>query len=282
MEPTKREPIASAPVSVVLVAHDAGGDLEEAVQSWLQFLGELQRPYEILLVNDGSSDGTCAQADAVAGQHSQVRVFHHPQHRGLGAALGTGFAAAGHPLLAYSLANKQYRPADLKKLLEAIDQVDLVVGYRVWRPAPLWRQWLDRLRGLVFRVVFGVTPEPRDCWLGPAGYARRCLARWIFGVRVPDPECAFALCRRSIFSRIPLQSDSDLALVEILAKANFLGLWMACAPVSWIPPAVPASPRTRDMRTKARREIWRLLAHADFGPAVLSEKGDLGKSRKTF
>jgi hypothetical protein len=111
--------------------------------------------------------------------------------------------------------------------------------------------------------------DAREVYFGRAGFARRWLARWLFGVRVRDPECLFTLCRRSIFARIPVQSDGDFAPIEILAKANFLGAWLSEVPVSWIPPAVAEPLPSKEARKRARHEIRRLLRHPDFGPPVL-------------
>jgi glycosyltransferase involved in cell wall biosynthesis len=269
MDPSPRPPIATAPISIVLTARNEAADLEEVIRGWLSVLDELQRPYEIIVVNDGSSDNTAALADALAAQRPQLRVLHHPAPRGLGAALRTGIAEAKHPLLLYTVCNKEYQPADLNRLLEHIDKVDVVTGYRVWRPIPTWRLWLDALyRGFV-RLVFGLSKEPLDCWLGTRHYGPRWLARWIFGVRVRDPECLFTLCRRAIFARMPIQTDGDFAPVEILAKANFLACWLAEVPVSWIPPTRAEAPLGKAARKQARREIWLLFHHPDFGPAAV-------------
>src|SRR5437667_47210 len=82
---------------------------------------------------------------------------------------------------------------------------DLVAGYRVGLPVPGWLSLWDGCRRLLTRVLLGVTREPRDCWPGLAGWRRRWLARWVFGIRVQDPECPYRLYRREIFGRMPIQ-----------------------------------------------------------------------------
>src|SRR5262249_42578980 len=149
-----------------------------------------------------------------------LRVLHHVAPLGFGAALRAGVAAARQPLLATSTGDRQYQPADLRGLLERIDKVDLVTGYRCWRPVPRLLRWLGAVYRLAVRVLFGISLEPLPCWLGEQGQKKRWLARWVFGVRVHDVECAFRLYRRQIFARIPIQSNGPFALVEILAKAN--------------------------------------------------------------
>jgi hypothetical protein len=267
-EPSERPPIASAPLSVVLLAQNDALEIDEVVTAWVSHLKELGREHEILLVDDGSSDNTPVQADKLAERFSSVRVLRQAAPRGTGAALHSGIAAAQYPLLFYTTCDKQYHPADLARLLETIDKVDLVTGYRVGRPLPGWLIWWDRLFRLFVRVLFGISQEPVDCWLGWAGWPRRWLGRWVFGVRVRDQECAFRLFRRYIFARIPIQTR-DFAHVEILAKANFLGCWMAEVPVTCLPGRAKKQARSREAARAARQEIRDLFRRPDFGPVEL-------------
>src|SRR5437660_12364639 len=110
MDAAARPPIATEPLSVVLPAHNAAADVEEVVRSWIALVDELKHASQILLVDDGSTDDTGARAEGLALQFPQLHVLRHATRRGLGAALRTGIAAAKHPLLFYTLCNKQYQP----------------------------------------------------------------------------------------------------------------------------------------------------------------------------
>jgi glycosyltransferase involved in cell wall biosynthesis len=238
-DPFERPPIANERLSIVLLARNVEVDVEDVVRAWMAHLEGLGREYEIILVDDGSDDRTGDIAEGLAAHHSRVSVFRHPTAKGTGAALRTGLGAARLPLLFYADASSSYQPADLGLLLEAIDKVDLVSGYRVWQTPR--RQ--SRLSGLAVR------------W----------LARLLFGVRLRDPECSFKLIRRSAFARIPLQSDGAFAHTEILAKANFLGCLMAEVPISYrehSKKVCPALPRRHG-------EVWRVFSRPDFGPPIL-------------
>jgi hypothetical protein len=267
-EPHERLPISSAPISAALLAHNASVDTDEVVTAWIKMLDGLDRDYELLLVNDGSTDDTGLQADAAAARWPRLRVFHHSGRLGMGVSLRTAIAAARYPLFFYTTCDKQFQPADLQRLLDKIDKVDLVSGYRIGPHVPGWLVWFDRLYQLFARVVFGVALEPRTSWLGWAGLRRRLLARWIFGVRLRDSECAFRLFRRELLQRFPIQSNGSLAQIEIIAKANFLGAWMAEAPVTRLPrpgivdSAGPDSPQT------FREEVGRLFKRPEFAVAV--------------
>jgi glycosyltransferase involved in cell wall biosynthesis len=269
----ERPPIAKEPISLILVAHNPGPDLEVVLRAWTSFLDSLKRPFEVILVNDGSTDDTAMQADMLASRSSRLRVIHHATRQGIGDALRSGIPVAQYPLLAYSTCDRQYQPNDLQRHLDLIDKVDVVIGYRNWLPVPPLLQALGKLyRGLV-RVVFGIPLEPLPCWLGDHGQLKRWLARWAFGVRIRDVECALRLFRRSVFARIPVQSHGPFAQVEILAKANFLGCWMAEAQVSYQPPAQPGVQAFAKPTDSFLAEAYRLLSDPYFGPAVLPGDG---------
>jgi hypothetical protein len=270
-EPQERPPISTEPLSVVLLARNAGFGLVEVISSWMAFLDSLNRDYEIVLVDDSGSDGTAAVADALAPAFPRLRVLHHDGPQGIGASLRTGIAAAQKPLLFYTFCDKQYQPAELCRLLEAIDKVDLVIGYRVGGKLPFWLVWWDHLSRLVMRVLLGLACEPRTTQLGWEGWWRRCAARSLFGLRLKDPECAFQLFRRQIFARIPIQSDGPLGQIEILAKANFLGCWMTEVPVTCLPIKGPREDIAFSAK-KTRQEAWALFHHPDFGPAFLAQE----------
>jgi glycosyltransferase involved in cell wall biosynthesis len=264
-------PIATEPISLVLPAHNAAPLLAQVLSEWKTYLDNLHREYEILLVDDGSTDGTAEQAAEQGKSNPQLRVLGHGQGRrlGYGAALRTGIAAARFPLLATSTCDRQYDPADLGRLLGQMDQVELASGYRLHQQPPRWLRWLNGLYRGFLRLVFGSAPPPSPTWLGWSGFGRRLAARWVFGVRVHDPECAFRLYRRELLSRIPIQANGTFAKVEILAKANFLGAWMTEEPVSYTPPARPEEAVDSSEGDK-RGEAYQVFKKPDFGPPLTS------------
>jgi glycosyltransferase involved in cell wall biosynthesis len=238
----ERPPIAQAPISLVVPVWNDEAAVEEVLRGWSAHLNGLGRDYEILVVDDGSSDRTAALAEAVAADSGRVQILRHPEHKGVGAALRTGIAAAGHPLLAITDCDSLYQPADLNLLLDAIDKVDLAVGYRVGAGAPA--------RGLAERLYGG-------------------FIRTVFAVRLKDPDCPLKLHRRSSFARIPIQSNGRFVHAEIIAKANFLGCLMTEVALPERARTRPAPLLTQGTIRERMREAHRVFHHPNFGPAVL-------------
>jgi len=245
LEPDERPPIATEPISVVLPAHNAENCLDKTIGEWVACLESRRQDYEILLVDDGSTDRTGELADSLSQRHSRLRLLRHPARRGFGAALGTGLEVARHPLLCYTLCGGSYRASDLADLLKWIDKVDLVVGYR----SHAGRPWLRRLGGVAYRL----------------------LLRLVFALRLKDPRCTYLLARRSIFRRIRLQSTGPFAHAEVLAKANSLGCLMTDAPVSYRPPSAGEEQMAHGSVRDTWSEAWGVISDPDFGPAFLPE-----------
>jgi glycosyltransferase involved in cell wall biosynthesis len=243
-------PIASQPLSVVLLTRNQAASLEATLAAWVTFLNGLDRDYELIVVDDGSTDGTGELAEKLATGYRHVVVRRHAQVQGEGAGLRSALLAARHPLFFYTLGDSHYAPADLGRLLRKrtdprkplfeIDQVHLLSSYRSGQSIPWPWRILGHLWRLLLRVMFGQAPERLPGWLGWKRHALAVLVRILFGVRYHDVTCPFRLLRREIFARFPLQSDGAFVHVEILAKANYLGLMMG--------EEVPLEP--------ARRVIW--------------------------
>jgi glycosyltransferase involved in cell wall biosynthesis len=248
-------PIAKSPISALLPLFNAAAYLEQTVGDWTAHLDGLKQDYELLLVDDGSTDRTIALAEALASRQAHIRLLRHAARQGIGAVVRTGLAAATHPLFFCTDFADPYPAAGLDKLLEVIDQVDLVSGYRCWEPGVPGRpfRWCTR-------TMFGVEAAPRDF---PRRLARRLPVRILFALRLTDVTCGFRLYRRSVLERIPIQSNGPFAQVEILAKANFLGCMMTEVPVLFRPRGPVETPES-DLR-QSYREARQVFFHPEFG-----------------
>src|SRR4051794_37422407 len=129
-DPAERSPIAQSPLSVLLLAPPGAPDLAASLESWDTLLAGLGRPYEILFSPTGADEPGKAPPETSASNRPAVRVLPPPKVRGVGAAIRAGLARAHHPLFVYAECSGRYPPAELGKLLEVIDHVDLVSGVR--------------------------------------------------------------------------------------------------------------------------------------------------------
>jgi glycosyltransferase involved in cell wall biosynthesis len=280
-EPPKLKPIASEPLSVVLLAHNPGGPLESIVGAWSASLDKHGRDYELLLVDDGSSDGSGERAVQLTERYPRLKVLHHETQQGEGAALRTAIAASRHPLFFYTLCDPRFKPADLEQLLTRrpdsknprleIDQVHLMSAIRAGQPVPLPLRFVGLCGRILCRVVLCHWPEPLPGWLGWRASLWGLAVRAMFGVRYRDASCPFRLIRREIFARLPLQSDGSFVHVELVAKANFLGHVLG----GEMPLAAGHQPPVTDYRQgtsikEMMTDIRRVLFHADFGPPLPS------------
>jgi hypothetical protein len=268
-EPAERPKIAREPISLALPVRDQSAALEAGVTAWVNFLNGLARPYELLVLDDGSRDDTPAKLDALAGRYPRLRVLRHFDPRGFGAAIRTALGVAQYPLFAVTTLDFPYAPADLKKLLDRIDDVDLVNGYRADAAPPDWIRQVGQAYRVALQVLCGLPTRPPLGWRGWANVRYSWTCRLLFGLRVQDIDSGLKLFRRAFLARIPIQSDGPFVFAEVLSKANFLGAFMDEVPIAEQPgpfPAVPMSP-VKGARS-LRAELGRVFNRPDFGPYV--------------
>src|SRR4029079_8302541 len=111
-EPHERPKIAQEPISVLLPAFSQAAGLEPIANAWLRELVRLERPYELIIVDDASTDGTAAVLERLSAVKSTVSVVTHEARRGFGAGIRTGLGTARHPLLFYTSCDYPYPPGD--------------------------------------------------------------------------------------------------------------------------------------------------------------------------
>lgn len=163
-----------APVfSVIVPAYNEEGAIESTVKTLAAEL-RTELPYEIIVVNDGSKDGTAAVLAELASRHPRLRVIHHEANRGYGAALKTGLRHAASELIAITDADGTYPNHRLPELVERCRDQDMVVGARVGREVHYSK--LRRIPKVFMRA-----------WIS-----------WLAGRNVPDINSGMRVFRRSI------------------------------------------------------------------------------------
>src|SRR5919201_5072362 len=118
-----------AGLSVFFPAYNDSGTIASMVIRAVKTASKLTADFEIIVVDDGSGDGTADIADELARTYPQVRAVHHPINRDYGAALQTGFRSATKDFIFYTDGDAQYDPTELAVLWTSITaDADLVNG----------------------------------------------------------------------------------------------------------------------------------------------------------
>jgi glycosyltransferase involved in cell wall biosynthesis len=195
-----------AGLSVFFPAYNDSGTIASMVIRAVQAASELTPDFEILVINDGSSDATPEISDELARTYPNVRVVHHPRNRGYGGALQTGFRSATKEFIFYTDGDAQYDPSELAALWARMaPDADLVNGFKISRSDPLHRIIIGR----VYHHIVSI----------------------LFGLRVRDVDCDFRLMRRSIFDRIQLEKTSGVICLELMKKIQDAGFRIVEVPV---------------------------------------------------
>ncbi len=151
-------------LSVFFPVFNEEGNIATTVGKALAVLEKLNlEQCEVIIVNDGSTDGTQKVADELAKKNSRVRVIHHPKNLGYGEALKSGFYNAKYEVIVYTDGDGQFDFAEVSKFLEKIETADLVIGHRIKRQDPLFRLLFKEGWKLSLFVIFRLTLKDVDC-----------------------------------------------------------------------------------------------------------------------
>ncbi len=184
-------------ISVVLPAYNEEENVPRTVGNVVEALDGLVDDFEIIVVDDGSRDGTAEVTRNLAARHPQVRLVQHEVNRGYGAALATGFAAATKELVFMTDGDAQFDVREIRKLLPLLDSADLAIGYRAPRRDPF------------HRLVYA--------------WGWNLLINLLFGYTARDVDCAFKLFRRSILEDFVVDSRGATFSAEFLVRARRTG-----------------------------------------------------------
>ena len=195
-----------ASITIFFPAFNDEKTIGKLVRDALSSARSLADDYEVIVINDGSSDATAEVLDNLAQTEPRVRVVHHPRNLGYGAALRTGFASATGDLIFYTDGDGQYDVNELKLLWPQMTEgVDVVNGYKIKRRD-------DRRRAFT-------------------GALYNRLARICFRLPVRDVDCDFRLMRRQRVQKLSLTSDSGSICVELIHKLQAGGCVFREVPV---------------------------------------------------
>jgi glycosyltransferase involved in cell wall biosynthesis len=197
-------------VSVVIPAYNEAENVAKAVESAVAAIEKITPDYEVIVVDDGSRDGTSEVVSGILPRFPRLRLVRNQPNRGYGGALRRGFDESTKELILFAPADNQFDLAEAPKLIALIDEgADIATGYRAQRNDPLIR----RLNGMGWNL----------------------LIRLLFGRLCRDVDCGFKVFKRSILDRVPLASNGAMIDTEMLAGAKARGYIIKETAVTHLP-----------------------------------------------
>jgi glycosyltransferase involved in cell wall biosynthesis len=184
-------------VSVVFPMYNEEDYVERAVAAARDALEELRAEFEIVIVNDASTDRTGERADALARADPRVRVVHNETNRTLGGTLRRGYALATKELVLYSDADLPFDFREVGRAIHLLEyqHADVLTAYR-----------FDRTAEGLLRTVYTL--------------AYSALVRTLFRLRLRDINFSFKLFRRALLERIELKSEGSFIDAEFLLRTR--------------------------------------------------------------
>src|SRR5438477_876310 len=183
-------PITRRSLSIILPAYNEAQVIASTASTVHFVLDGWKVDFEIIIVNDGSTDQTGAILAALAARDPRIRFVIHPVNQGYGAALVSGFAAATKELTFFMDADGQFDISDLRTFFLFIDRYDAVIGYRIDRQD----SWMRKLNAWGWKLLIG----------------------WVLGVHVRDVDCAFKLLHTDFLHQHPLETRGAMINAELL------------------------------------------------------------------
>jgi len=205
-------------LSLFFPAYNECENIADSVAGATAVLGKLVSDgrldaYEIIVVDDGSSDATASVIEALSAADSRVRLVMHGANLGYGAALWSGIQAARYEWVFFTDADLQFKLEEISRLIDQAgfdgDKHRVVLGYRAPRRDPMMRI------------------------LNAEGW--NVLNRVLFGLKVRDIDCAFKMMDRRLVASLPLESRGAAMSAEMLIRMQRAGVTFGEVPVTHLP-----------------------------------------------
>lgn len=224
-------------LSVFFPAYNEEEIIEKTVKNAVSILEKTAETWEVLIVNDGSTDKTLEVSEKLAKKDKRIRVINHKINRGYGASFKSGFYSAKYPWIAFTDSDGQFDFSEIKDFIEKQKETkaDLVIGY-----------YKDRKVSLLKKVT-------SKMW--------EYLIFIMFGLFVHDVDCGFKLVSKKVIDKIPKLESERGAFIssEFLIKAKKKGFSIIEIPVTH-KPRVAGKGTGRDLRViiKSFSDLFKL------------------------
>ncbi|MBL7960590.1 glycosyltransferase family 2 protein [bacterium] len=166
--------------------------------------------YEIIIVDDGSLDGTPDIAGKLKDAFPKLRYFRHERNRGVGAAFGTGVGAAQYEWIGYTDGDAQYDAQDILNFVKYMNESDVITGTRVYRADGMHRKWISVIYNIILKCAFGLS--------------------------IKDTNSALKIYRRkALQAAFPLISEGPFYDAEVLIKIQNADFKITEVPIRHLP-----------------------------------------------
>lgn len=185
-------------VSIFFPCYNDKKTITDLIQDALLTIKKFTTKYEVVVVDDGSEDGSRNLLLKLSKQYKKLKLIFHSKNTGYGGALKSGFKTAKYELVFYTDGDGQYDVKELPILLSLMtDDVDFINGIKMSRHDP------------TYRIVIGNIYS--------------FLTRWLFWVPIYDTDCDFRLIRKSLLNKLDLKSNSGAICIELVKKSQIAG-----------------------------------------------------------
>ena len=193
-------PIRKPTISLVIPMFNEEANIQHAIEYATDALSQHASEYEIVIVDDASTDQSPELVRRATTGNPRVRLIQHDFNQKLGASLKSGFAAARHELVLYMDADLPFDPDVLGRAIRAMNvtRADVISGYRFDRTT-------EGLKRTIYSIVYN--------W----------MIRVLFGISVRDVNFSFKLMKREVIDAVGLRSEGSLIDAELIVKARNRG-----------------------------------------------------------
>jgi len=200
-------------LSVFLPVYNEKENIESVISSTINVLDDIAREWELIIVDDGSTDGTSVILKKLSSSDGRIKVITHYSNEGYGASLTTGFYSSKYPWIAFTDSDGQFDFSEITNFIEKQKEtgVDLVIGYYKKRQVSGFKILTSKVWEF---AVFS-----------------------LFGLKVRDIDCGFKLISKKVIEKIPHLESERGAFVssELLIKAKKSGFKFVEVPVTHFP-----------------------------------------------
>ena len=165
-------------ISVVVPVYNEEGNLPVLIPALVEVLKNLGRSYEMIFVDDGSSDESRRILKEMASEHASLRILRFKENRGLSTALVAGMREARGEIIVTLDSDLQNDPADIPRLLEYLDRYDMATGWRQKRED----KWLKKISSKIGNAV----------------------RNWVSGENIQDSACTLRAFKKECIQEIPV------------------------------------------------------------------------------